>query len=459
MLSKAIIVHHPWRSKNMKESSKTKQQLIDEVTALKERISELEAIKRISGKPKADFGESIGRYFPQAEHLNEAIYVLFDRKYEFVNKKFAEMFHVTPDEVCSSDFDPMTLVAPESRRYLKEKYRKGATGEFKVQHYEYTGMTKSGSLIECETFVLFIPYKWGVAVHGTLHNITARKRIDDELQRNRKDLQIILNSIPTSIFYTDINHRFIRANKAFCKSIGFPMESIIGKTLTEMFPNLPEEQLFHFFDVNEQIMSSGNSKRGFIEIFPSVRGRRWIQNDRVPYRDEDGNIIGIICIAMDISDFRETEEKLWYLSFHDVLTGLYNRTYFDEEMFRLENGRQFPISIVAIKVNDLKTVNDSDGIEAGNTLLRRTAKILRIFRMEDVVARVGGDSFAALLPVSDKLTGENIVVRLRETLEAQNKHYREEPLNLSFGVATGEKGCSLPDVFKQAEASVDKDRG
>jgi len=443
---------------NMMATSKTKKQLIDEVAALKERISELEAIERITGKAQIDFGEKIGRYFPQVEHMNEAIYVLFDRKYEFVNKKFAELFQVTPEEVCSPDFDPMTLVASESRRFIKDKFRKGATGEFKVQQYEYTGMTKNGLLIECETFVLFIPYKWGVAVHGMLRNITVRKRIDEELQRSRSDLQIVLNSIPTSIFYTDINHRFIRANKAFCKSLGFPMESIIGKTLTELFPNLPEEQLFHFFDVNERVMSSGNSKRGFIEIFPSVRGRRWIQNDRVPYRDDDGNIIGVICIAIDISDFRETEEKLWYLSFHDVLTGLYNRTYFEEELYRLENGRQFPISVITIKVDELQTVNDRDGIAAGNELLRRTAKVLKIFRTEDVVARISGDRFAALLPVSDKLTGENVIVRLRETLDAQNKHYRTEPLNLSFGVATGEKGCSLLDVLKQAEASMGQER-
>jgi diguanylate cyclase (GGDEF)-like protein len=235
------------------------------------------------------------------------------------------------------------------------------------------------------------------------------------------------------------------------------MENITGKTLTELFPNLPEGQLSHFFDINDQVMSSGKSKRGFIEIFPSIRGRRWIQNDRVPYRDDDGNIIGVICIAIDISDFRETEEKLWYLSFHDVLTGLYNLTYFEEEMYRLENGRQFPISVVIIKVNKLQSVNDRDGIGAGNELLKRTAKVLKIFRTEDVVARIGGDTFAALVPVSDKLTGENVIGRLREIIKAHNKHYHGEPLDLSLGVATGEKGCLLINVLKKAEISIDQE--
>jgi diguanylate cyclase (GGDEF)-like protein/PAS domain S-box-containing protein len=287
-----------------------------------------------------------------------------------------------------------------------------------------------------------------------LRDISVRKRIDEELQRQRSDLQIVLNSIPTSIFYTDGNCRFIRANKAFCKSLGFPLEQIIGKTLAELFPNLPVEQVSHFNEVNDQVISSGHSKRGLIEVLPSVRGRRWIQNDRVPYRDDKGNITGVICMAMDISDFKETEEKLWYLSCHDVLSGLYNRAYFEEEMYRLEKGRQFPISIVTLKLSDLQAVNEHDGIAAGNDLLKHTAKVLKAFRSEDIVARIGGDRFAALLPVTDRALGETILKRLKDTLEAYNKHCKGMPLELSFGIATGEKGCSLSDILKRAEAET-----
>jgi diguanylate cyclase (GGDEF)-like protein/PAS domain S-box-containing protein len=438
----------------MKATTKTKQQLIDKIAALQVRISELEAMEREAGQAQRDFGERIGRYFPQANHMKEAIYVIFDRKYEFVNDQFAEMFGVTAEEVCQRGFDPMTLIAPESRSFIAEKYRKGTRGEFSVQQYDFTGMTKDGVKIECETFLLFIPYKWGVAIHGMLRNISVQKRIDEELQRHRSDLQIVLNSIPTSIFYTDREHRFIRANKAFCKSLGFPLEQIIGKTLTELFPHLPAEQLSHFYEVSDQVMSSGNSKRGFIEIFPAVRGRRWIQNDRMPYRDEEGNTIGVICLAIDISNIRETEEKLLYMSFHDVLTGLYNRTYFEEWLNRLEKGRQFPISIITVRVGDLFAVNESEGIAAGNELLVRTAKILKMFRTEDVVARIGGDRFAAIMPSSDQSIGENVLLRLKMNIEEHNKQYEGKPLNLSVGLATGEKGCSLFDLLTQAEAAV-----
>ena len=420
----------------MREMGKTKRQLVEENEALRERVLDLEALERDARFAQREFGEKMSGYFPQVEHMNEAIYVIFDRKYEFVNRKFAELFGVAQEEVCSPGYDPMSLIAPESRRFVRDKFRQGSRGEFMVQQFEFTGLTKEGVKIECETFVLYVPYRWGVAVHGMLRNITMRKRVDLELQRKRSDLQIVLNSIPTSVFYTDQDHRFIRANRAFCKSLGLTMEQIIGKTLAELFPNLPAEQLAPFFEVNSQVIRTGHSRRGVIETFPSVRGRRWIQNDRIPYRDEEGAIAGTICLAIDISDYRETEEKLCYLSFRDVLTGLYNRAYFEEEMARMGSGRQFPISFITATVDDLTVVNARDGIAAGNELLRRTARVLKSFRTEDVVARVAGNRFVTLLPQADAAVGAAALARLKEALDANNRSHAGAPLNLSFQAAT-----------------------
>jgi diguanylate cyclase (GGDEF)-like protein/PAS domain S-box-containing protein len=399
-----------------------------------------------------NFAERMGRYFPQAETIKEAIYVIFDRKYEFVNNEFSKIFGMTPEEVCSPDFDPMRLVAPENRQFVMDKHRPRNSGQLTSLQYEFTGLTKDGLKIDCETVVLFIPYKWGVAIHGMLRNVTARKRIDEELQRQRNDRQIVLDSIPASIYYADRNQRFTDVNGTFCKFLGFPREQIIGKTLAELFPNLPEDQLAYYLEINDQVMSSGHSKRGIIEIFPSVRGRRWVQNDRIPYRDEKGAISGVICLNVDISDLKETEDRLLYLSFHDVLTGCYNRAYFDEEVARLEKSRLFPVSIFSIRVDDLVATNDRDGIEAGNELLRRTAKILRAFRHEDMVARTGGDIFTVLMPLADKTTGENAMERIKNALETHNGRYPEMALKLSFAVESGEKGCKISDIMKKAES-------
>jgi PAS domain S-box-containing protein len=185
----------------MKAASKTKKELIGEVEPLRVRVSELERSEKACRHALHDFAEKMGRHFPQMEHMNEAIFVVFDRKLEFVNDRFTELFSVSPEEVCSDDFNPMTLIEPESRTFVREHYREGSRGAFKTKQFEFIGLSKNGLKMECEAIVMFIPYKWGVAMHGMLRNISMQKRVEEALQRQHGDLQIVLNSIPTSAFY------------------------------------------------------------------------------------------------------------------------------------------------------------------------------------------------------------------------------------------------------------------
>jgi diguanylate cyclase (GGDEF)-like protein len=125
-------------------------------------------------------------------------------------------------------------------------------------------------------------------------------------------------------------------------------------------------------------------------------------------------------------------------------------------MVRHEHSRLFPLSIIVITVDNLISVKAARGIEAGNELLKRTAQVLKVFRGEDIVARVGGNKFAAILPLSDETIGENAIARLSNALSAQSQEYRDAPLLLSFGVATGQKGSNLSDLFNQAEEHISR---
>jgi hypothetical protein len=193
----------------MKSTNKTKKELIDELEALRERVSELERRERNSRQTLGNFGEKAERFFAQMSHMHEAIFVIFDRKLEFVNDRFSELFGVSPGEACSSDFDPMTLIAPESRRVIGELYRKGCCGAFTTKQLNFTGLSKDSLKIECETFLLFIPYKWGLAIHGTLRSISVDRQIDEALQRRHSDLRVESNAVPTGVLSTDRDHLFM----------------------------------------------------------------------------------------------------------------------------------------------------------------------------------------------------------------------------------------------------------
>jgi len=107
------------------------------------------------------------------------------------------------------------------------------------------------------------------------------------------------------------------------------------------------------------------------------RENRWVAITKTPWRDKNGNIIGILGMARDITDRKKAEEKVEYLSFHDLLTGLYNRSYFEEELKRLDTERQLPLTIVMGDVNGLKIINDAYGHEKGDMLLKKISNILK----------------------------------------------------------------------------------
>jgi diguanylate cyclase (GGDEF)-like protein len=134
---------------------------------------------------------------------------------------------------------------------------------------------------------------------------------------------------------------------------------------------------------------------------------------------------------------------------------LYNRNFFDEEMRRLGRGRQFPISIFMADLNGLKKINDDDGHAAGDALLKRTAQVLRAaFRAEDIIARIGGDEFAILLPCTDAASAQKSLSRLRLTLDKHNAAYGDMPLSIAFGISTAEQGGVLMNTLKEADARM-----
>lgn len=165
---------------------------------------------------------------------------------------------------------------------------------------------------------------------------------------------------------------------------------------------------------------------------------------------------GWVLVAIeDITARKKAEDYLRYLGTHDVMTGLYNRAYFEETLLKLEKKRIEPLSVLIADVNGLKTVNDTLGHQAGDSLIRRAAEVLRAALDKDqVAARIGGDEFAAFLTHCDEARAQELVKQIGALIELNNKYYREPLLSISIGTATSQPGLTVQELIRMADDAM-----
>jgi diguanylate cyclase (GGDEF)-like protein len=150
-------------------------------------------------------------------------------------------------------------------------------------------------------------------------------------------------------------------------------------------------------------------------------------------------------------DLMKRKEEIIYLSYHDKLTGLYNRRYSEEEMRRLDTERNLPISLIMGDVNGLKLTNDAFGHETGDKLLKKIANIIKNeCRKDEIVARTGGDEFLIVLPKTNRHDAEKIVERIKYKCDNE----KEDPIKPSISIGYSVKehvDQDITAVYKMAE--------
>jgi diguanylate cyclase (GGDEF)-like protein/PAS domain S-box-containing protein len=269
-------------------------------------------------------------------------------------------------------------------------------------------------------------------------------------KRKRVILPIAINNVIESmhdgVLILNLENKIINFNPSALKILDITDRSMLGEDMVQLFPNI---------EINGVLNGSKSISRKDIKI--NNKGRVLYYELSVSnVKDFQGVIIGKSVVIRDITDRIKSEEEIKYLGFHDNLTGLYNKAYFEMQIKKLDTAMQLPLSIVVGGVNGLKTINEAFGHKQGDLVLCNFAKVFkRTVRKESVITRWGGDEFAFIFPKTSQKEAGKILERIRHGIE----DYKSGglPMSLALGSSTKEYSTeSINEVIIEAENNMFK---
>ena len=355
------------------------------------------------------------------------------------------------------------LLAHSSFQYFRqcaiERLEQFLKDETRPQMYrdEIETVALDSSLIRCDVTSQCTRNELGeLTLVGVVRTVLDRSQIERKLRASEEKYREILSSIEEGYYECDLEGNLTFFNDATCRMYGYSREEFTGISYKKLYKD--PERVFEKFN---QVYETGLPETGFtLEMLHSDGSIAYVEISISPMRAGDGTVCGFRGMARDITERMMFLKQLEYYSMHDQLTGLYNRTYFEEELRRLSKSRDYPISMISADVNGLKVINDTMGHDHGDQLLQAAAIVLKdSLRGADVLARVGGDEYAAILPNTDERIATKVISRIRQKTRQYCDEHPDLYLSLSLGAATThDSTTSFTELFKRADDEMYRDK-
>ncbi|MGE5415249.1 MAG: diguanylate cyclase domain-containing protein [Acidobacteriota bacterium] len=434
----------------MKDEKKTKQQLIDDIKLLRNQVAYLEAKLDGSELPQT-YSELCSD--PTVDNLT-GYFAIQDGRFVFTNQRFAQIFGYSIEEIMAKEY-LMELIHPEDHQLLMNNVELLLSGQESSLDFNIRGIAKNEVIVYLEIIGASRRFHGKRIIYGDIFDVTNRRIAEEALRISEERYRGIVEDQTELICRRDPDRTLTFVNEAFCRYFKKSRDELLGQAFE---PNVfqEDEPIIH------QHLSELSPEKTLIEYIHRIinpEGQiRWLEWSDRAFFDDNGTITEIQSVGRDISEKKIMEEELRYLNLHDSLTDLYNRTYFEEEMRRLEDGRYDPMGMIICDVDGLKLVNDAYGHDSGDTVLARAAGLVKTcFRTGDVIARVGSDEFAVLLPKTTRASAEDACERIRSVVGQHNVVHPDLVITISTGLAMRDGDTrTMAELFKEADDNMQR---
>jgi len=373
---------------------------------------------------------------------------------EYYSPAFKAMFGYKSEELNNIKRAWEKIIVNEDIEKVKKCYKDHIESKGKIPYYvELKYKHKNGQIIYVISSGRVIEWSadWKpLRMIGCQINISKMKNLEVKVRDEKVLLQTILNSIDDGVVSIDDFGEVRFINKSAEKLLGYNNIEAIGKDILEIY-KIEEKGsncILELLNAKEKIRKERMNNH---KIIKSTGELVTVENRIAPILDENNNCKGKVIVFRDMSEIEKRQEKIEFLSYHDQLTGLYNRYYFNEKVKKIDNKQNLPISLAVIDVNGLKLTNDAFGHIKGDMLLTKVAdNLVKGSNKDNIVARIGGDEFIILMPRTTKNEANQIVKKIYKLMEETS--FDNIVVSVSIGVDTKEEiDENIKDIYTRAE--------
>jgi diguanylate cyclase (GGDEF)-like protein/PAS domain S-box-containing protein len=426
----------------MKETNKTKKQLIDELEHLRQRIAEVETVEKKQRHTEKQLKESEEKLTTIVENVNDVIFQLSPSGIiMYVSPKVEEVYGYKPEELIGKHLEKTTPVSdvPNALDALKSALsgmtiknlvinQKNSDGKISPMEINITPVKKRGRI---------------VAVQGIMRDIKERRETEEALRESAAKNRSLLVAIPDLIFRLNKKGVFLELIPAKEFSLWKPPSGFLGKNIHEVFSE----------DIAKNFKRCVNqaSKTGETQIFQyqlMFNGKTYHHEARIVAFGKE-----VLAIVRDYTKQIEAEK----MAETDPLTDIYNRRKFsqllDQEIDRVERYNR-SLAVILLDIDHFKRINDTFGHDAGDSVLKKISRLIREnIRSVDTLARYGGEEFVIILPETTLKKAMTAAERIRRVIERKSFD-RVGHITVSAGVSIFEEGDNKQSIVKKADRGL-----